>query len=59
MSSKSSCSIKTRQKSYGCLGHHSGMCAKSKDLLIGQTCDMLTSGGGRRQLTLLCSYCVR
>ena len=58
MSNKSSCSVMTRQKSCGCLGHRSGMCAKSKDLLIGQTSDMLISSGSGRQLTLLCSYCV-
>ena len=37
----------------------SDMCANSKDLLIEQTSDMLTSGGGGRQLTLLCPYCAR
>ena len=49
---------RTGQKVCGCLGHRSGMCANSKDLLIVQTSDMLTSSGGVRQLTLLCSYSV-
>ena len=50
--------MRTRQKSCGCLGHRSGMCAKSKDLLIELTSDMLTSDGDSRQLTLLSPCCV-
>ena len=46
---------RTGQNAYGRLGHRSGMCANSKDLLIDQTSDMLTSGKEGRQLTLMCS----